>query len=375
MNSGFNLISKKLIFKHCDTVTQQYHNNPKNMNTINISILGPPGTGKSTLLNTLFVVQYAEMGTPTTKPQIYTDNSPKAFNLIKLNNCAHLQIYDTPGHYNHNTDFLTTNFYKFHIVILVFDINIFANDEINLLKLIFALIKENEKYDKTDLIIIFNKCDDMYQKNGICGPQDSAQKRLLEYAEQTIESLKNEIYPELNSNSNSNRNINIHVLCCSIETAYIYRTYKQNPSTILDTKYSNKFGFNEYGKTKWNKYTEEQKQHRIKKFFTDFDYDDLIESCGFKQFTNILATLLTPTHQYNHLISHIKYELHNLSPQDPTSLDALISHNQTLLEISTNYKIPPNTITIHNFLTTFFTHFYNNAQSKNYPISNTFTQS
>ena len=57
------------------------------------------------------------------------------------------------------------------------------------------------------------------------------------------------------------------ILPISIEDSYIYRMFDRNPTFDLDMKYVNKFGYNDYGKSRWNKLSEKDKVPKISKLF------------------------------------------------------------------------------------------------------------
>ena len=58
----------------------------------------------------------------------------------------------------------------------------------------------------------------------------------------------------------------------------------------MDPKYLNKLGANEYGKTKWNRLSDKEKQIKITtEMFKDINFDERLELTGFKSFmTNFL---------------------------------------------------------------------------------------
>ncbi len=328
--------------------------NFSNDSTINIAILGAVSAGKSTLLNCLFVNQYSDMHIKrtTTMPQVYTEvNSnipkdelkkireqnreinnkfmndtangnklsyeqiqeinysvPKVYDLIELNDGTNLCIFDLPGLNDSMTKnvyhkYVENNFYKFDIVIFLVDVYDALNtsDEIDVLKMILTNTKLNkEKYDiNTRLIIMLNKCDEMEIINNECIPDDEELKEMVNQAKNIINTKKQEIY----------NNATIDILCVSCEDAYIYRMYSRDPNEVLDVKYINKFGSNEYGKKRWNKLDEQQKKKEIVRLFKNFNYDDRIEQCGFKNFKAILNKILTKNNQYDMILNHLKYDM------------------------------------------------------------------
>jgi hypothetical protein len=88
--------------------------------------------------------------------------------------------------------------------------------------------------------------------------------------------------------------------------------YKRNPNAKLDEKHLNKFGANEYGKSKWNVMSQEDKQSRVAELFKDFNYDDRITMTGFKQFKSVMQEILNDENQYKYLLDHIRLDLQNV---------------------------------------------------------------
>jgi GTPase Era involved in 16S rRNA processing len=327
-------------------------------NEINIAIIGVVSAGKSTLTNALFVEQFSDMHIKrtTTLPQVYyevddpdsmsdlstiresnrtinkkmMDDSinnklnindikeikyyvPKVFDLIKmLKKEVYLTIHDMPGLNDGLTKdvyhaYTEQNFYKYDIIIFVIDINSGLNtsDETDILKLILKNMKINkEKYDiDNKLIILLNKCDDMEcDKTGNCEPLDEELIDMKNQVDGIVTALKIDIYNEAET----------HILCISSEDAYIYRMYKKNPKCELDTKYLNKFGANEFGKSRWNRLSEKKKKSEIIKLFKKYDYTESIKLSGFTGLKQILNKILSDDNQFTYLMNHIKYSISNI---------------------------------------------------------------
>ena len=301
-------------------------------NTINIVIIGPVSAGKSTFTNMLFVEQLSDMKIKrtTAQPQIYhesnikldvkttntkqirennkkineeimkktTDDTyelkysdikeieymiPQIFDFRdNLKEDVYLSIYDTPGLNDGKTknvyyEYITTHFHKFDVVFFLLDINSCMNtsDENDMLKMILTEIKKNKDTYGIDstLIVVVNKCDEMEynEERQMYAPYD---EELLEMFDQGISIIKShikEIHPETIYD----------VLPISCEDSYIYRMYKKNPKAVLDIKHLNKFGSNEYGKTRWIKLSTNKKHKKIGKLFKEFDYSERIKQTGY----------------------------------------------------------------------------------------------
>ena len=327
---------------------------------INIMITGPVSAGKSTLINLLFVEQFSDMKIKRTTavPQVYhevtdleqvnasdvksilyknreintdimkkTENPhyklrqedireieyyvPKLFDFLDLRKDVVLTIYDTPGLNDSRTkniyyEYINNVFNKLNVIIFVLDINSAMNtsDENDILRMIITNIKTNKMKYNTDtkLVVLLNKCDDMSlnkQTNKYC--LDEELLEMFEQANSIIDATVNELYS----------GFKYDILPISCEDSYVYRMYKRNPNAKLDEKHLNKFGANEYGKSKWNAMPYEDKQSRVAELFKDLEryYDDRITMTGFTQFKTVMQTILNDDNQYKYLLDHIKLDL------------------------------------------------------------------
>jgi hypothetical protein len=88
--------------------------------------------------------------------------------------------------------------------------------------------------------------------------------------------------------------------------------YGVNPDVEMDIKHINKFGHNEFGKSRWNRFTLDEKTTKIKEIMKKLDIQDNLELTGFnyfqKQFNNILDT----GSQYTFLMNHLMFKCSQL---------------------------------------------------------------
>ena len=232
---------------------KQYH--------IDVVILGTGNTGKSTFINALFVEQYSEINK---KENIINESNinyddiietdhivDKDYysDLINLHNECELVIHEYPR-LDNNTDlyykYITNEFIRYDIVIFIIDIYKSFNNEIDNLKLILNLMKQNKiEYNRDcKLIILLNKCDNL-EKNILLNEYLPSETELLETVQQIktiVNTHKKEIYD----------NAPIDILCISCRKSFVYRTLtKNNEICTLNTFLENGFSkfielFNEY---------------------------------------------------------------------------------------------------------------------------------
>jgi predicted GTPase len=379
--------------------TQQYDRNiydvsDFNRNQINMAIVGPISVGKSTFVNTLFIKQYSDMRIKRTTmtPQVYyetnikeTDKSiskkimldnreinellykkyengedlsyddvkeikyfvPKTKNLVNLMDDVYLTVYDMPGlndgHVGDNLEvyhkWLSNNFYKFDIITCLFDINSGLNtsDEVKILKNMITNIRNNKNVHgiDTELIIVINKCDDMYlDDNGNLMFSDEEFDEMFEQIRNVITNKVNELYPELKYN----------IIRVSSEDAYVYRMYQIEPDNNLDMKYLNRFGYNELGKSRWNRMKESEKRDFVKEFMGDIedDINERMQINGFNDFILLLSKTLDSKGQYKYLMNHINYELYQINEHsyidDHENFDKFVKIYRKIKDIDNTIK-------------------------------------
>ena len=329
---------------------------------INIMIAGPVSAGKSTFTNLLFVEQFSDMKIKRTTavPQVYhevadlkqvdvktilqknrTINTdimkktedptyklkledikeieyyvPRLHDFMPLKKDVVLTIYDTPGLNDSRTkdvyyQYINSVFKKLNVIIFVLDIYSAMNtsDETDILRMIITNIKNNKLKHNVDtrLVILLNKCDDMSlntRTNKYC--LDTELQEMFDQANSIIGATVKELYRELDYD----------ILPISCEDAYVYRMYKKNPNAKLDEKHLNKFGANEYGKSKWNKMSYEEKQSKVPEIFKDIDnesgYKDRMKMTGYDQFRIVMQKILSTQSQYDYLLDHIKLDLQSI---------------------------------------------------------------
>ena len=310
-----------------------------NRNQINIAIIGPISAGKSTLINTIFCESYShcKIKRTTMTPQVYyesdkqrkklakdilkenasinesiikkTENKelltyedikentyivPKIYGFTDLESNIFTTIYDIPGLNDGRTKdlyfkYIDDNFYKFDIVIFVVDINSSLNtsDEVEILVNILTNMKKNkENYNiENKLLVIANKCDEMHidDSGNLCLYEEH--QEMFDQLSKMVEQKINDIYVDLQ----------YEIIPLSSEDSYVYRMYDRNKAVEdfnLDIKYVNKFGYNEYGRTRWNRLNDCKKTEQIKKILKDMDIKESLKVTGFENFAVKLNNFL-----------------------------------------------------------------------------------
>ena len=165
------------------------------------------------------------------------------------------------------------------------------------------IAKKNQEQYKihNKLIVLANKCDEMFMENGKLILEDE-HKEMFDQ----ITKIVNEKVSEIHSS------LEYKILPISIEDSYIYRMFDRNPTFDLDMKYVNKFGYNEYGKSRWNKLSEMDKRSKISKIIRECDVEETFKITGFKEFRSRLNWYLKPESQKMFIRNHIVYELSNI---------------------------------------------------------------
>ena len=320
------------------------------MNLINIAFVGTISAGKTTLLNAIFTEPlgnvhikkttllphiYHETTGPTqdsiaikcntdTKNGIFLKsiedgnfekleeinyNVNKIIDFVTFRKDIYLVLYDIPGLNDSTTkeiyyNYIDSIFMKINIIVWTVDVNssINTSDEIDICNKLITGIKNN--YDKyrinTKLIILLNKCDDMYIGNQGNLVLDEDRKYMYDQAKKIIDTRISSIYPEYKYD----------MITISSENAYIYRMIKKGSFNDLDMKYMNKLGYNEYSKSEWNNFSENEKKGMIhRKLDIDMINNRMINT-GFNNFRNVLQCMINERGEMNFLLDRIKSEMY-----------------------------------------------------------------
>ena len=351
----------------------------KQRNQINIAICGPVSVGKSTLLNSIFVNTYSDMKMKRTTmtPQVYyevphissdvkntiresnttlneslikkTENGehitmddikeavylvPKVHNLVDMKDNTYLSVYDIPGLNDARTkdifyEYMDTNFYKFDIVIFVIDIysGLNTSEEIEILNKILNNIKKNKEEHGVinKLIVLANKCDELSFNGGSFKIMDDELSEMYQQIELTVFQKVQEI----------DESIEFSIFPLSAEDSYIYRMYDRNPEYELDIKHINKFGYNEYGKSRWNRLSDTKKKDKIKDLMSNMNIEDTLGHTGFNGFKAMLNNYLNLQGQYYFLNNHLMYGLNQIKSN--TTIDIASDINE-LYDFYQRYK-------------------------------------
>mgnify|MGYP003705798921 CR=1 FL=1 len=372
---------------------------------INVAIVGSVSVGKSTLLNTIFAETYSDCKhkRTTMTPQIYYESSKfkgqsklnkeiraqnteintnlneksekgeaitmddikethhivsKIHEFSELEKNIYLTIYDIPGLNDvHTKDlyfkYMSDNFHKFDIIIFVVDIHSSLNtsDENDILVKILAHCKTNsDKFGiHNKLIILGNKCDDMYfaddNETLVLEEELSEMKQQLEtFVKQKVDS----IFPT----------IDYTILPISSEDSYIYRVYSRNKKLDLDIKYINKFGQNEYGKTRWNRLPESRKKTLMSELLGKINIEETLKVTGFNGFRDTLNRYLSKENQKifvnNHLSQGIQLINGNTNIDISADIQKFYDYYLKYKDLSKRIKVGINTNEIFNqFITNY----------------------
>ena len=306
---------------------------------INIAVLGTVSSGKSTLLNSLFLEELTSMkiNRSTIVPQIYrelinnkpkkvkeakeiikivsklndelklkmedenydlnSDMKPMEFYIHKLKDFTicqkniYMSFYDIPGlndSKNHEIyyKYVKENFKEFDIILYLIDLNTGLNtkDEMDILNFVF---KNSDKYNK-HIIPIINKSDDMTMQNNklIC------QKK--------YQNNYNDIIKLLDEYQNKYPNVKVNKsILYSAQESYMYRMLLKNPEWELNEEMKNFLGFTYMGK-KYFTLTNNERIIKVKKIVKNEKYiETMIKMCGYSYLFESIKKTLSADNQYN----------------------------------------------------------------------------
>lgn len=329
---------------------------------ISIALVGCVSTGKSTILNALFLDQFSDMKIKRTTmlPQVYHEVSSKreiltgkeinkqtratntdiikkteTGNIITLEECkqmdfyvhkinyinvlhkgVHFAIYDIPGLNDARTknvyfNWLNINFRFFDIVLFVVDImsGLNTSDEVEILMQLLKNMKEIEdKHNKyIQLIVVINKCDDLDIDNDKINICDDEQQEMFDQIKSTVE--------EKIKTVQINRVLYFTPLCA--RDAYLFRILKKNPEYELTPDQKNHILLNVYGKLICKTKSKKDKDKMITEFIENTEkIDAIIKSTGFDQLIEVIRMIFPIDKQYDALLSNIMYDVRQIKQFD-----------------------------------------------------------
>jgi GTPase Era involved in 16S rRNA processing len=337
---------------------------------VNIVIIGGVSVGKSTIVNTLLLGQYSDTNRKRTTalPQIYscgleekaddiksvrsankTSNdtimnnntianiTPLMYNVPALEGLVvpdrvYIKLHDTPG-LNDSVNkeqyykYITDMFPQYSIILYIVDINsaINTSDEIDILNILVGNMSSNhEKGIKTKLIVVINKCDDM-DSNFILQDEElkTMEQQLMKFVLNKTREYKIE-------------SKHISFVKMSGEDAFVYRSLKKDINAVIDDKYKDKFGINEFGKKKWGGFSAEMKRNKLRNTLADLDITQCLRQTGFSVMLDIINTILLPSQIYEHIWSYHYFNMQNELGLKSTVFILRIS--TTLLPMYEKYK-------------------------------------
>jgi small GTP-binding protein len=336
--------------------------NPDMRLSISVAIMGIVSVGKSTLMNSLFAQEYADMTIKreTMLPQIYQETEddgiidsktirkenaesnrrilndakhnkvpeckeliyhvPKVHDFIDNKRKYYLNIYDLPGIddadlKDTHMDYLTTKFPEFDVILFMVDINSAFNtsNEVQIFRSVVKLIKRQitdfNKY--VHLIICVNKCDDMNFDE-----KDSSKLTFINKEHTSMMHIIEERVNKIVDEERLDRKYcNNFVKICA-EDSFIYRCINKNKNNKLKATHFDKLAIHDMGKNKWRMLSAKEKETYIDKLKTQVHeqkfYQQRMIQCGFKNFSNVIKRIIGYDNQYQFLINHVRNELNEI---------------------------------------------------------------
>jgi hypothetical protein len=152
--------------------------------------------------------------------------------------------------------------------------------------------------------------------------------------------------------------IDYKILPISSEDSYIYRVYSRNTKLDLDIKYINKFGQNEYGKTRWNRLSELAKKKEMNKLLERINIEETLKITGFNGFKDTLNGYLSKENQKifvnNHLSQGIQLITGNTKIDISDDIQKFYDYYLKYKDLSKRIKVGINTNEIFNqFITNY----------------------
>lgn len=300
-----------------------------------IVVIGTVSCGKSTLVNTIFAKCFSQININRTTmvPHIYSFDyrdfeKKNEDQIVKLNEEINNRFKDTVWDgttvihrqvrrpddflpFNDNLDFyiydlpgindgknkatylkwISENFYLFDCVVLITDVasGLGTAEEAEIVNLTFEKLRENLN---SNLIVLFNKCDEMTCVNGEYNLNKQAKDRTYQDACTTIKE-------KINEYQIANDRINLIKFCA--KNANIYRTIHYNSieeiGRHLDSDTLTEMARNEFGNISWMALTEVQKKNEVNNIIKNIKenpsyYELMMLHTGFTKFKNVLTNVV-----------------------------------------------------------------------------------
>jgi predicted GTPase len=386
------------------------------MYNFNVAIVGTISAGKTTLLNALYTESLGRVHTQKTTlvPNVFHENNDSLFvheteyikettekkneefkRLLENNSLEHLEeihynikkindfivcknnmtmtIYDTPGLNDATTrpiyyKYINDKFHCFDIIIWIIDVNsaINTSDEIDICKNLITNIKKN--YDEyginTKLVVLINKCDDMWCNSNNVLELDDEKSQMFSQAQKIIDEQIRQIHPEYN----------YAMIPISSENAYIYRMFQQNKqiekfmSMNIDNKYLNKLGCIEFTRVDWNKMTYEEKKSKLWEKLNGQDLSTRMTNTGFNNLKKIMQAFFNDNNEIAFILNGIHYEIINFTFETFN----ILSKSNTISAIDASHQ--NNTDTTIDYHDTFVNslYHYDNIRARIYQIAHNY---
>lgn len=240
---------------------------------------------------------------PGTKIEELHHNIDQIHDFIKFKSDIKITLYDIPGLNDSLTnemyyEYVNNVFHNFDLIIWVIDAFSAINtlDEAIICNTIIQNIKmNNDTYGiKTKLLVLMNKCDDMYQLE-----LDDEKLYMFNQAKKIIDDRIKSIYPEFKYD----------IMPISSENAYIYRLCQKNQLEHIGAKYLNKLGYNEYSRAEWNTMTQNEKIQKIKNKLTPSEIVNRITNTGFDNFKNVIQEYINSENEIQCILNKMRYNI------------------------------------------------------------------
>ncbi len=291
---------------------------------VNIALIGDVSVGKSTILNTILINPYSECKSKrcTMIPRSYleSDNNNmsseniKEFNkiidedfknvVLTKETCVEtehsipiitnlnvdrtkykIKLYDIMGLNDRDNkkiyyEWTQNNFHKFDIIVLILT-SLCKNEEKELLKFVLNQIKEcKEIYNQSKILhCVINKCDYIIVENNVLKFHNDEEK---DHYDEIKKIYEKEISPY--------KKYGILYPCTPLcaKDAFIYQYILSTKKIDIDKQYIIRIGENEFGKTKWYRFSPEEQIQKLNELLINNDdvYKLALLNTGFVLFLN-----------------------------------------------------------------------------------------
>jgi GTPase SAR1 family protein len=352
------------------------HESVRDRLSVRVGIVGGVSAGKSTLLNAILNQQLSDtkIRRTTMVPQVYCETTlsdrlfdntahqirqanrevneaiqsdehklthescqpiyyhvPKMYDVLNLVPGVRLDIFDIPGLNDAKTadiylSYLDNQLPYLDVVLVVVDIKESFNTD-GSVRVLDRIAQHAQAHPqrRLNVLVVANKCDDMEMED----PSDPSSDD-VKCTDDELKEMYHQVQQTVREKLLHVGNVEWEVLPMSAEDSFVYRMIQSDSGEFhvdrLEAKLLNRLGSTEFGRRRWNSFSDTQKHEELQSFLTDTNVEDALKLSGFATLRTHLGRAVDAPRQYEIVKSVIEYRLSKLPQLETyTELPAIVA--------------------------------------------------